>query len=102
VRTIKLKLIDLDYEVIAEEATKRGSSVNEVINDWMHTGEPFFSVSIGAPEPALSPEEEDALFAKENHAAAECRALRKWHESLAKRIRSRRSRGSKVSGAKRS
>jgi hypothetical protein len=85
-RTMELKLTDLDYEVIAEEATKRGSSVNEVINDLLHEG--LFSVPIcspdGPPKPASSPEEEDALFAKEEHDMAECRALRKWHESLRK------------------
>jgi hypothetical protein len=102
-RTIEFKVTDRDYEVIEEEATKHGVSINEVLHDWMLEGTPvseerinrrdkFLMATLDAfwagtpgpelPEPALSPEEKDALYAKEEHDEADWRALSEWHASL--------------------
>jgi len=63
-------------EVMAQEAAKRGVPVSEVVNDRLE----------GRVFPVAYTEEE---IVEEEHNNAERRALSKWHESLAKRIRSR-------------
>jgi hypothetical protein len=98
-RTIEFKVTDRDYEVIEEEATKHRVSINEVLHDWMLQATPVseerrerMAATLDAflkgppyperPEPALSPEEKDALYAKEEHDEADWRALSEWHASL--------------------
>jgi hypothetical protein len=97
-RTITVKVTDLGYEELLKTAATRGVSIAEIAEERLTEAEeykPYPNVNLDAPYT------EDEIV-EEEHNNADRRALCKWHESLAKRIRSRRPRESKISGAKRS
>lgn len=77
-QTIATKVTDGVYEMISREAARRGVSIDEVIDELLIEGESNL--------PDESQEEIDAFWAREEHHVAERRALREWHESLAKKI----------------
>jgi hypothetical protein len=85
-RTITVKVTDLGYEELLKTATTRGVSIAEIAEERLTEAseyEPDPSVKLGVPYT------EDEIVAEE-HNDADRDALSKWHESLAKRIRSRR------------
>ena len=77
--TITTRLTDSVYEKITREAARRSVSIDEIVDDWILEGEN------SGPYP--SPDEEKAFFENEEHHTKERRALREWHESLAKQLR---------------
>jgi len=76
---ITTRLADGVYDNIVREAARRRVSIHEVVDDWLVEGE--------NSGPLPSPEENEAFFAREEHHIAERRALRGWHEALARKLR---------------
>jgi len=85
--TMTIKLTDLGYKSITREATKRQVSPEEAIDDWLTEGEEASTPVIDGSGNVVPFEDEEVAT---EHDFTERRTLRKWHESLAKRIRSRR------------
>jgi len=84
-RTITVKVTDLGYEELLKTATTRGVSIAEIAEERLTEAsnyEPDPSVNLDAPYT------EDEIV-EEEHNNADRRALREWHESLAKDIRLR-------------
>lgn len=85
-RTLTVKVTDLGYEELLKTATTRGVSIAEIAEERLAEAEKY------EPDPSVNldaPYTEDEIV-EEEHDNADRRALHEWHESLAKRIRSRR------------
>jgi hypothetical protein len=76
-QTLTVTLTDYRYELITQEAARRGVSVDEVVNDWLIEGEERYVPLTVANE---------AHYANEEHHEAEIEVLGKRHRALANDI----------------
>lgn len=83
--TITINVTDLGYEDLREAAKSRGVSIAQIAEERLTEAEEY------KPDPTVDhdvPYTEDEIV-EEEHNNADRRALREWHQSLAKAIRLR-------------